>query len=76
MREEAEFLAAKFPSDYAAWSGAVPLFWPRLAPGGPRVSRFEWERVRMNKEWRTALTLPLLAALLLVLPQLRLALGL
>jgi len=30
----------------------------------------------VNKEWRTALALPLLAALLLVLPQLRLALGL
>jgi hypothetical protein len=32
--------------------------------------------VRMNKEWRTALALPFLAALLLALPQLRLALGL
>jgi hypothetical protein len=54
----------------------VPLFWPRLAPAGPRVSRFEWERVRANREWRTALALPFLAALLFVLPQLRLALGL
>jgi hypothetical protein len=76
MREEAAFLAGKFPSDYAAWAAAVPLFWPRLAPAGPRVSRFEWERVRANREWRTALALPFLAALLLVLPQLRLALGL
>jgi protein-S-isoprenylcysteine O-methyltransferase Ste14 len=76
MREEAAFLAGKFASDYAAWAAAVPLFWPRLAPAGPRVSRFEWERVRANREWRTALALPFLAALLLVLPQLRRALGL
>ena len=54
MREEAAFLAAKFPAEYAAWAAAVPLFWPRLAPGGPRASRFDWARVRMNREWRTA----------------------
>jgi protein-S-isoprenylcysteine O-methyltransferase Ste14 len=76
MREEAGFLAAKFPAEYGDWAGAVPLFWPRLAPAGPRVSRFEWERVRVNREWRTAIALPFLAALLFVLPQLRLALGL
>lgn len=76
MREEAAFLAAKFPGEHAAWASAVPLFWPRLTPGGPRSSRFAWARVQMNREWRTAAALPLLAALLLLLPHLRRALGL
>jgi hypothetical protein len=76
MREEAAFLAEKFPEAHAAWSAAVPMFWPRPTPGGPRSSRFEWERVRGNREWRTAAALPLVAALLLALPHLRRALGL
>ena len=76
VREEAAFLAGKFESEYAAWAAAVPLFWPRLAPAGPRASRFDWSRVRMNKEWRTALALPLLAAVLFALPYIRHALGL
>lgn len=65
MREEASFLAQRFP-EYAAWADAVPLFWPRARPGGPRESRFEWGRVRVNREWRTAAALPLVAALLYV----------
>jgi type I restriction enzyme M protein len=42
----------------------VPLFWPPLRPAGPRATRFDWARVRANREWRTALALPVLAALL------------
>jgi protein-S-isoprenylcysteine O-methyltransferase Ste14 len=76
MREEAAFLATKFPEDHAAWAAAVPLFWPRLTPGGPRSSRFDPARVRMNREWRTAAALPLLAAILVALPHLLRALGL
>jgi hypothetical protein len=76
MREEASFLARTFPDEHEAWSAAVPLFWPRLTPAGPRASRFDLARVRMNREWRTAAALPLLAALLLALPTLRRALGL
>jgi protein-S-isoprenylcysteine O-methyltransferase Ste14 len=64
MREEADFLRRKFPVEYGAWEVAVPTFLPRLTPGGPRRSRFSWERVRTNKEWRTAMALPLVAALL------------
>lgn len=75
MREEAAFLARKFPEEYAAWTAAVPLFWPRLSPGGAQRSRFEWRRVRENREWRTASALPLVAALMLVLPHLRRWLG-
>jgi protein-S-isoprenylcysteine O-methyltransferase Ste14 len=70
MREEAAFLAAKFPDEHAAWAAAVPMFWPRLTPGGPRASRFEAARVSVNREWRTAAALPLLGALLLALPYL------
>lgn len=76
MREEAAFLAGKFPVEYAAWAAAVPVFWPRLAPAGPRDSRFDRARVRANREWRTALALPLVAALLFAIPRLRSALGL
>jgi protein-S-isoprenylcysteine O-methyltransferase Ste14 len=76
MREEAAFLAAKFEEEHAAWAAAVPLFWPRAMPGGPRSSRFDWARVGTNREWRTAVALPFLAALLLALPQLRRAVGL
>ena len=64
MREEADFLRRKFPDEYRAWEAAVPVFLPRLTPGGPRLSRFSWQRVRLNKEWRTALALPAVAALL------------
>lgn len=64
MREESEFLARKFETEYAAWSAAVPMFVPRLHAGGPRGTRFEWERVRVNREWRTALAVPLVVALL------------
>jgi protein-S-isoprenylcysteine O-methyltransferase Ste14 len=64
MREEAAFLRTRFGGDYTAWADAVPLAWPRLSPGGPRASRFEWRRVRQNREWRTVAALPLVALLL------------
>jgi protein-S-isoprenylcysteine O-methyltransferase Ste14 len=64
MREETAFLRARFPEPYAAWAAAVPLFFPRLTPAGPRETRFEWSRVGRNREWRTALALPLMAAVL------------
>jgi len=66
MREEAAFLARTFPEQYASWAAAVPAFWPRLTPGGPRASRFEWARVAGNREWRTVVALPLVALLLYV----------
>jgi len=63
-REEAAFLRAKFAGEYEAWAAAVPLFFPRPTPAGPRSSRFEWRRVRNNREWRTAIALPVAVALL------------
>jgi protein-S-isoprenylcysteine O-methyltransferase Ste14 len=66
IREEAAFLRERFGSAYEAWAASVPLFWPRLSPGGPRASRFEWARVGANREWRTAAALPLVALLLYV----------
>jgi protein-S-isoprenylcysteine O-methyltransferase Ste14 len=64
VAEEQAFLRARFPAEYAAWETRVPLFLPRLLPAGPRGSRFSWERVGKNREWRTALALPLVFALL------------
>lgn len=64
MREEAAFLRAKFPAEYGAWAERVPIFLPRLRPGGPRLTRFSWARVRSNREWRTVLSLPAVGALL------------
>lgn len=65
IREESRFLAQRFGDDYSAWGRAVPLFLPRLRPAGPRRSRFDWSRVRQNREWRTAAALPLIVLLLL-----------
>jgi protein-S-isoprenylcysteine O-methyltransferase Ste14 len=64
IREEAGFLREKFGQDYATWARDVPAFVPRLTPGGPRTSRFAWARIRQNREWRTALALPVAALLL------------
>lgn len=64
IREESAFLREKFGAEYAAWAEEVPAFLPRPSPGGPRSSRFDWARVRANREWRTALALPLLVAVL------------
>lgn len=62
VREEAAFLRQRFGEEYAIWERAVPLFLPRLTPGGPRGSHFAWSRVRRNREWHTAAALPLLLA--------------
>ena len=64
IREESAFLLRTFGEDYAAWAREVPAFLPRPTPGGPRRSRFDWARVRANREWRTALALPLLVLIL------------
>ena len=64
IREEERFLRRKFGDEYAGWARQVPLVFPRVVPAGPRGSRFSWDRVRANREWRTALALP---AVLLVL---------
>jgi len=64
IREEAAFLARRFPEEYAAWSRDVPAFFPRLRPAGPRATGFEWRRVAANREWRTAAALPAVAAVL------------
>jgi protein-S-isoprenylcysteine O-methyltransferase Ste14 len=66
MREESAFLAQKFPEEYAAWAAEVPAFWPRLTPGGPRTSRFEWSRVGRNREWRTAVAVLAITVLIYV----------
>jgi len=66
MREEAAFLSEKFGEGYAAWAREVPMFLPRATPGGARASRFDWAKVGSNREWRTALALPLVFLLLWV----------
>jgi protein-S-isoprenylcysteine O-methyltransferase Ste14 len=64
IREEAGFLRERFALDYRTWAAEVPSFLPRLTPGGPRASRFEWARVGQNREWRAALGLILVVGLL------------
>ena len=64
IRGEAAFLAGRFPEAYASWASAVPLFVPRLRPAGPRASRFSWDRVQLNREWRTALAIPVALAVI------------
>ena len=58
-------LAPRF-SRVDLWARDVPMFLPRLVPAGPRSTRFDWGRVRVNREWRTAAALPLLGLVLLV----------
>jgi hypothetical protein len=64
IRGEARFLAGKFPETYVPWARDVPVFLPRLTPAGPRASRFSWERVRLNREWRTLVAVLLAVAVL------------
>jgi protein-S-isoprenylcysteine O-methyltransferase Ste14 len=71
IRSEARFLEGKFGETYAAWAREVPLFLPRVTPAGPRESRFSWDRIRANKEWRTALALPLVALALYLRSRIR-----
>lgn len=65
VREEADFLRRKFGEEYDVWARAVPMFLPRLVPAGPRATRFAWDRVRVNREWRTAAALPFVGLVLL-----------
>lgn len=62
LREEAKFLRGKFPDAYHDWAKHVPLFFPRLTPGGPRESKFQMSRLLANHEWRSVLGLLLLGA--------------
>lgn len=64
IREESAFLAGRFPEEYTVWARDVPAFLPRLRPAGPRATRFDWRRVRTNREWRTAAAIPVVAAVL------------
>jgi len=64
IHQEAAFLAGKFPEAYREWARHVPLFLPRLTPGGPRSTHFTWSRVRVNREWRAMLAIPAVLALL------------
>ena len=65
VREEATFLRAKFLNEYQTWAKHVPIFFPRLTPGGPRESKFQMGRLFANHEWRSVLGLALLAAFML-----------
>ena len=64
MKEEERFLREKFEDEYTAWADSVPMFIPRLTPGGPRTSRFSWSRVSMNREWRSVATIPIVVGML------------
>jgi protein-S-isoprenylcysteine O-methyltransferase Ste14 len=64
IRREAALLRERFGAAYEEWSREVPAFLPSPWPAGPRASRFDWARVRRNREWRAVTTLPLVALLL------------
>jgi hypothetical protein len=65
IKEEASFLRQAFPEEYGRWARDVPLFLPRLDPAGPRATTFAWSRVAENREWRTAVAIPVVVLLLL-----------
>ena len=62
IREEAKFLRDKFSPGYGDWARQVPIFLPRLTPGGPRESRFQIARLLANHEGRSLFGLLVLAA--------------
>ena len=64
IREEASFLRQAFPEEYGRWARDVPLFLPRINAAGPRDTTFAWPRVAANREWRTAVAIPVIMALL------------
>ncbi|MEO8361121.1 MAG: isoprenylcysteine carboxylmethyltransferase family protein [Vicinamibacteria bacterium] len=65
IREEAKFLRGKFPDEYGTWAKEVPIFFPRLTPGGPRHSKFQMSRLLANHEWRSIIGLWLLSAFMI-----------
>jgi len=65
IREEAKFLLSRFPDEYREWAEHVPLFFPRLTPGGPKKTTFSVSTLSGNREWRSLIGLGLLAAFLL-----------
>ena len=64
MRNERAFLHERFGSEYELWVAEVPAFWPRLFPAALGGTRFEWRRVRSNREWQASLAPPAALALL------------
>jgi protein-S-isoprenylcysteine O-methyltransferase Ste14 len=66
IREEAKFLRDRFPDEYHDWARDVPLFFPRVSPGGPRASTFQMSRVLANHEWRSVLGLVVLAVFMVL----------
>jgi protein-S-isoprenylcysteine O-methyltransferase Ste14 len=73
IRREETLLAGKFGEEFAAYTVAVPRFFPRLAVPPGSGGGFDWGLVRRNGEWRAwivVVALPLLFALLLRTPHL------
>ena len=66
IREEAAFLRSKFGAAYDAWAREVPIFFPRLSPGGPRESTYAMSRLAANNEWRSVLGIAVLGVLLVL----------
>jgi len=55
MRREEYELRAQYGAAFDAYAARVPLFWPRLTPGGAGRSDFTWELYRRNREYQAAL---------------------
>jgi protein-S-isoprenylcysteine O-methyltransferase Ste14 len=62
--DEREFLHRRFGREFELWAAEVPLFFPRISPGGPRATRFAWNRMLSNGEWRSCLAPPMALGLL------------
>jgi protein-S-isoprenylcysteine O-methyltransferase Ste14 len=52
MRREEQTLEEKFGGAFLDYRREVPLFFPRLGPGGDRGDGFDWGLVRKHREWR------------------------
>jgi hypothetical protein len=52
MQREMEYLAKKFPLEYASYQAIVPLFFPRFTPKTLGQGQFSFQRYVKHREYQ------------------------
>ena len=66
MRAEEQEMMRGYGDAFIEYAARVPLFLPRITPGGYAVAGFEWSRFVRNREYRTVIGLVLAEAFLIL----------